>query len=70
MASGKDIYEAKIYAANIFAAGVWRGVGAAALPSPDVASLQWTATGKTHFRLDGDKTHFEITGKPHYQVDQ
>ena len=27
MASGKDIYEAKIYAANIFAAGVWRGVG-------------------------------------------
>ena len=27
MASAKDIYEAKVFAANIYAAGVFRGVG-------------------------------------------
>ena len=30
MASSKDIYEAKVFAANIWAAGVFRGTGVAA----------------------------------------
>lgn len=33
MASTKDIFEAKLFAANIFASGVFRGTGAAILPS-------------------------------------
>ena len=35
MASSKDIYEAKVFAANIYAAGVFRGAAAAAVVPAD-----------------------------------
>lgn len=40
MASAKDIYEAKVYAANMYAAGVFRGVGSSVAPFIAAARYQ------------------------------
>lgn len=47
MASAKDVYESHIYRANMYAAGIWRGVGVDVVPEDDIypGSLTATRTG-------------------------
>lgn len=58
MASAKDTFEAKTFAANSFACGTWRGVGVA-VDQPSVPGLQWTATdGRLHYASEDYRLHY------------
>ena len=58
MASYKDTFEAKTFAANSFACGTWRGTGVT------VALVEGI-----EFRLGHERTHFALsTDRPHYRL--
>lgn len=62
MSSAKDIYEAKMYASNQYAAGIWRGIGAMVTPVSGIGieltvrtnPLQWTVPRNTLQLTVGD----------------
>ena len=56
MASAKDIYEAKVYGANIYAAGVFRGVGVTVDPK---LGLEYSVGhGLIHYTVPLSLVHF------------
>ena len=69
MASFKDIYEAHTWRANIFAAGVWRGVGAAT-PDHNVIHLEYSTAGRLHWVTTDVAMHYQSAGRLHYEDDR
>lgn len=68
MASTKDIFEAKTFAANMFAAGVWRGTGVA-VQVPDVPGLEYRDSGeRMHYAEASPRMHYRETGRMHYDA--
>ena len=69
MASAKDIYEAHTWRGNIFAAGVWRGVGAT-ISDHNVIHLEYSTTGRLHWLSDKGPMHYQTAGRLHYEDDR
>jgi len=64
MASAKDIFEANIWEANIFASGIWRGIGG----PPDKGGWGFVLkNNRSHFILDDNKGHLVLPdNRSHY----
>lgn len=60
MASTKDIYEGKVYAANIFAAGVFRGTGVDVVASTVPGAEFRVPQNRPHFRVPNNRLHFRV----------
>ena len=64
MASSKDIYEAQVYAANMYAAGVFRGIGVSAAIRLAVFHPPLHGPDSRYHDLNGpDDRHREINGE-------
>ena len=58
MASSKGIFEAHMWRADMFGAGLWRGTGPAV--SPDCEGIE--------YHLSGERMHYSASGRLHYRA--